>query len=244
MLYQSELRNRDATIVRSNRALDRCADCPARRDGLCAHIPASVLAEFSTHGAHYQFRRGETYIWEGEPNMTVGQVLTGAFRFVITSPDGQERTVGLALPGDFIGDPFGGVAVASLVALGAASVCAIDQSRIDTIIRQSPETGRALLRRTIGDLDRARRWILLLGCRSATKRVATLLCELAARHSGGADSRIDLPFSRSEMADVLGLTIETVSRKLHALVRGGGIALPDTKGFIVRDTEALHRAAS
>ena len=102
-----------------------------------------------------------------------------------------------------------------------------------------------MLNRTLDELDRARRWMLLLGRKSAAERVASFLIEMSQRLAEtGPDPQIpldnfDLPLDRQQIADVLGLTIETVSRQLSAMRAAGVIELPGRRSLSIRDRARL-----
>jgi len=99
-----------------------------------------------------------------------------------------------------------------------------------------------LLERLFGELDKARRWLLLIGAKTAGERVASLLLDLADRAAVAEGAPIDLPLTRQQMAGLLGLTIETVSRRLHAFAGEGVIALPDLRHFVLHDRHGARRA--
>ena len=105
----------------------------------------------------------------------------------------------------------------------------------------------ATLERTLGELDRSRRWMLLLGRKSASEKVGSFLLELSDRLGGFAcqgasnepETRFELPFARQQIADVLGLTIETVSRQFTRLKTQGIISLPSRRDVVIHDLDAL-----
>jgi CRP/FNR family transcriptional regulator len=108
-----------------------------------------------------------------------------------------------------------------------------------------------LLTRTLSELDRTRRWMLLLGRKGAAEKIATFLLDMSERladpRSEAAHApadRFELPFSRQQVADILGLTIETVSRQLTALKREGVIELPSRRAVVIRDRAALELLAA
>ena len=108
-----------------------------------------------------------------------------------------------------------------------------------------------MLERTLGELDRTRRWMLLLGRKSASEKVASFLLELSERLTpmpcqtieGSGAKRFTLPFSRQQIADVLGLTIETVSRQFTRLKNDSIIDLPSRREVIIADFGALTAEA-
>jgi CRP/FNR family transcriptional regulator, anaerobic regulatory protein len=109
-----------------------------------------------------------------------------------------------------------------------------------------PEVKHLFLERTLDAVDAAREWMVLLGCMDARERVAALLVMIARRTRLTAcvacdAQHIELPLSRSEMADYLGLRLETVSRQLNLLERAGFIARVDKRGLVLLDMAALKR---
>ena len=117
----------------------------------------------------------------------------------------------------------------------------------DAFAREHPALEHKLLQRTLTELDRTRGWMLLLGRKSASEKVASFLLDLSDRlspvtcettHSGAA-ARFVLPFSRQQIADVLGLTIETVSRQFTRLRNEAIIELPSRREVVIHDRQAL-----
>ena len=100
-----------------------------------------------------------------------------------------------------------------------------------------------LLQRTLDDLDRTRGWMLLLGRKSAREKVATFLLDMGRRLPLDRDGVIDLPLSRQQVADILGITIETVSRQLTEMKRAGTIDLIGRRGVRLVDRQALEALA-
>jgi CRP/FNR family transcriptional regulator len=155
--------------------------------------------------------------------------------------------VGVVYPSDFIGRPFGGTTNHGVTALTDARVCVFSRVDFDGFARKHPELEHKLLQRTLGELDRTRRWMLLLGRKSASEKVASFLIELSDRlapltcegEGDGIAARFHLPFSRQQIADVLGLTIETVSRQFTRLKNEGLIDLPSRREVVIADRHAL-----
>lgn len=216
-----------------------CSGCPARDRAICATLPDPVLDAMYRMGRTELLRRGETLLWESDEALVVGTVRTGLLKLTASLDDGREQILGLAFPGDFVGRPFAARAGHCITALADTRLCVFRRTSFDGFAREHPELEHALLGRTLDELDRARRWMLLLGRKSASERVATLLREIAERSGREAGERVTLPLGRQQMADLLGLTIETVSRNMTRLKRDGVIALPDTRSYVVADEAAL-----
>lgn len=189
---------------------------------------------------------GEPLIWEDDDSLLVANVIEGVLKLTTSTADGREQIVGVAYPADFIGRPFGQTSAASVVALTDSRVCVFSRNDFDRFAREHPELEHKLLERTLAELDRTRAWMMLLGRKNASEKIATFLLDMserladntcAAPHIGPA-RRFTLPFSRQQVADVLGLTIETVSRQFTKLKNDGVVSLPSR-----RDVEILDRGA-
>jgi CRP/FNR family transcriptional regulator len=124
------------------------------------------------------------------------------------------------------------------------------RSGFDGFARQHPDLEHKLLQRTLTELDRARHWMLLLGRKTATERIASFLLEMSARLAetgchGAPEpaAAFELPLDRQQIADVLGLTIETVSRQFTRLRTAGLIELPERRSVVIRDRAGLESLA-
>jgi CRP/FNR family transcriptional regulator len=219
-----------------------CLGCPARVQGICGSLNADDLTAFATMGRHRRLVRGQTLMWEGDASALVVNVISGVLKLTNAGASGDEQIVGLVWPADFAGSPFGSPMNVSVTALTDSEVCLFVRANFETFLDTHHDLALALLKRTFEALDHARALMGMLGRRTAGQRVAGLLLALAK--AGGADAdRISLPLSRQEMADLLGLTIETVSRQLGRLSDDGVIALPDRRSVVVRRQDRLAACA-
>ena len=201
-------------------------------------------------GRKRTLRAGESLIWEGDESVLVANVIEGVLKLSTGTEDGREQIVGVVYPSDFIGRPFGSTAGHGVTALTDARICLFNRKDFDAFSREHPALEHKLLQRTLAELDRTRRWMLLLGRKSAAEKLASFLLEMAERlvepgceADGMPGSRFSLPFSRQQIADVLGLTIETVSRQFTRLKDEGVIALPSRREVEILDHEALAAEA-
>lgn len=223
--------------------MNACADCSVRERAICQSLCEADLDELNRLGRQQTIDRGQTLQWQGDDSLLVGNVIDGVLKLSSSNVDGHEQTLGIIFPSDFIGRPFGQKSNHSIVALTDAKVCTFPRSAFDEFARGHPDLEHRLLERTLTDLDRTRQWMLLLGRKSANERVAAFLREMAERlvdeADGDAPLRFALPFGRQEIADLLGLTIETVSRQITRLRDDGVIDTPDRRSVVVRDRHAL-----
>ena len=228
-----------------------CSQCVVRNSAICAALSHDELAVLSQLGRKQRVPRGQTVVWEGADAIIVANVISGILKMSMSIADGREQIVGVVFPSDFIGRPFGQKSPYSVTALSDAELCIFSRSSFDAFARKHPELEHKLLQRTLDELDRAREWMLLLGKKAANERIATLLLEMSARlgesgcsaETGGLDS-FELPLDRQQMGDVLGLTIETVSRQLSRLKADGVIALPDRRVVEIRNRRRLQDIAT
>lgn len=228
-----------------------CSQCVVRNSAICAALQPDELDVLSRLGRKQRVSRGQTLVWEGEDAIIVANVISGILKVSMSIADGREQIVGVVFPSDFIGRPFGQKSPYSVTALSDAELCIFSRANFDAFARKHPELEHKLLRRTLDELDSAREWMLLLGKKAAHERIATLLLEMSNRlgdngcsaDQGGLDC-FELPLDRQQMGDLLGLTIETVSRQLSRLKADGVIALPDRRMVAIQDRNRLYDIAT
>ena len=228
-----------------------CDTCVVRNRAICASLDKEELSALNTIGRRRNLEAGESLIWEGEDSVLVANVIEGVLKLSTGTEDGREQIVGVVYPSDFIGRPFGSTSGHGVTALTNARVCVFSRRDFDAFAREHPALEHKLLQRTLAELDRTRRWMLLLGRKSAGEKVASFLLEMSERlvdpgcvDLGGTPlRRFSLPFSRQQVADVLGLTIETVSRQFTRLKSEGLIDLPSRREVEILDREGLAAEA-
>ena len=228
-----------------------CTQCIVRNRAICAGLEPGELEALGQIGRKQRVAKGHTVVWEGDDSVVVANVIDGVLKVSMSMSDGREQIVGIVFSSDFIGRPFGQQSPYTVTALTDAELCIFSRSTFDSFARQHPELEHRLLRRTLKELDRAHEWMLLLGKKTATERIATLLLEMSVRlgetgcaaTNNGLDA-FELPLDRQQIGDVLGLTIETVSRQLSRLKADGVIYLPDRRTVSIRDRERLQDLAA
>jgi CRP/FNR family transcriptional regulator len=226
--------------------MSACSNCTVRENAICESLCDADLEALSQLGRRHTIGCGETLMWQGDEEMVVGNVIEGVLKLTASSADGRDQTLGILYPSDFIGRPFGRRSNHSVVALSEAKVCTFPRSAFDRFAESHPDLEHKLLERTLTELDRSREWLILLGRKSAGERLAAFLLDMANR-LGAADAggqvRFELPFGRQDIGNLLGLTIETVSRQITKLREDGVIATPDRRGIIVLDRNRLIDSA-
>ncbi|WP_095012518.1 Crp/Fnr family transcriptional regulator [Tsuneonella mangrovi] len=227
-----------------------CAACAVRNRAICADLDSDELKVLNAIGRRRRLDPGEQLLWEGDEAVLVANVVEGVLKLSNQLADGREQILGLVYPSDFLGRPFGETTPYGVEALTDAMVCVFRRSDFDRFAREHPRLEHKLLERTLAELDRTRRWMLLLGRMSAEQKLASFLLEMSERlaPAGCHDStespdQFTLPLSRQQIADVLGLTIETVSRQMTRMKSDGLIELPSRRQIVIRDRAKLAELA-
>lgn len=224
-----------------------CDTCLVRNRAICAAMDSTEIEALNMIGRRRNLAPGEALMWEGEDSVLVANVIEGVLKLSTGTEDGREQIVGVVYPSDFIGRPFGATTGYGVTALTDARVCVFSRRDFDAFARSHPALEHKLLERTLAELDRTRRWMLLLGRKSAGEKLASFLLEMSERLvEQGCQGSVEeplahfaLPFSRQQIADVLGLTIETVSRQFTRLKADGIVDLPSRREVTIRDRDAL-----
>lgn len=201
-----------------------CDTCPVRDRAACSALSEAERDELAAIGRHRHLKAGETLFHACEDSDQCATLISGALKIRSSDAEGVERVLSLIHPAGFVGELFAPVARHDVVALSDSEVCLFPASRYEAVVERFPALGRALLRRSSEDLFAAHALIDLMGRRSSLQKVAAFLKAMAdaASHSPCHPAeRFDLPMSRSDMAGMLGLTIETVSRQLGRWKRTG-----------------------
>lgn len=223
-----------------------CSTCVVRNRAICASLDAEELQLLAKLGHKQKIKRGEALVWEGDLEPVVANIIDGVLKLSVNLRDGREQIVSVMYASDFIGRPFGKESPYSITAMTDAEVCVFARSSFDSFAKEHPDLQNKLLQRTLDELDRAREWMTLLGKKSATERIAIFLLELSNRLSlNGCNplrpylDRFELPMDRQQIADILGLTIETVSRQFTYIKKDGIIDLPERRTVIINDRMRL-----
>lgn len=227
-----------------------CMECTVRDRALCGSLTDVELLALNRLGQRRRLARGETVMWAGDDSVVCGNLLSGVLKLVAVSPAGREQIVGLLYPADFVGRPYAAEADFTITALTDAELCLFPREPFEQVLEDHQRMERLLLQRTLEALGEARGRMLVLARGSAAEKVAGFLLDMAARADTAAcrasvsgPITFDLPLTRGQMADVLGLTIETVSRQLGTLKAAGAIALSGARTVTIRDHGMLEARA-
>lgn len=200
----------------------------------------------TSHAQHLvKLSHNEPLFYDGDEADFIYEVVEGLIVSYNILPDGRRQILGFSYPGDIVGLSHDGIHHYCCSASGATQVRSMPRRMLMRIARERPEIAAKLLVCATSQLNRVQDHFVLLGCKCAQEKVASFLLELAKRYAakGARSVTFELPVKRSDIADYLGTTIETVSRQLTKLKTAGVIDLPQTSVVHVRDMIALGQLA-
>ena len=223
-----------------------CQSCEARHRGVCGALDADQLVGLAKISSKHTIEPGVELIGDAETVDSYSNVLSGVVKLTKSLSDGRQQIVGLQFAPDFLGRPFKVESAINAEAATAVSLCSFPRASIERMMRESPELEHRLLKQTLNELDEARDWMVTLGRKTAAEKVASFLLMIARNIDPTLDpatnaTSFELPLTRADIADFLGLTIETVSRQLTRLRTDGLIRTENNRHVTVT---SLTRLAS
>ena len=225
-------------------AKENCLDCKVRAVSVCAALEPDELCALEALAQQTIFAPKETLFLQDHPCSAVYNVTEGVVRLYKLLPDGRRQVVGFALPGDFLGlamaDQYGVCADA----VDSVMACRFSREAFSTLLDKKPHLLRRLHEFATHELSLAQDQMVILGRRTADEKIASFLIGLRNRWArlNGASVTVHLPMGRQDIADFLGLTIETVSRTLSRFVRERAILIvPD--GVRLLDQQRMEQLA-
>lgn len=225
-----------------------CQNCTVRRSGICAVLTGKELNKLSGQSRHTSHGPGEPLAVESDEATCYANIIDGVVKLSRVLQDGRQQLVGLQFPSDLMGRLYAEENLLTAEAASDVEVCRMPRATLERLVESSPDLKQRLLDQSLADLDQAREWMVTLGRKTAAERVASLLVLIAERTVGRAKmlkGRVvfDLPLVRADMADFLGLTIETVSRQISKLRNEGIVEISGHRHVEVPDIERLRRRA-
>ncbi len=223
----------------------RCTECPIRHRAVCARCDDDELSRLENMKSYKTFDAGEIIFWRGQPLDYVASLVDGVASLSKTLEDGRTQIVGLMLPSDFIGRP-GRVEVDfDVTATTKVTLCRFERKPFERLVDDTPHVAQRLMELALDELDAARDWMVLLGRKTAREKIATFINMLVQRSltdTNGNTLVVDLPMTRDQIANYIGLTLETVSRQFNSLKKEGVIGLSGRKQIEIMDLDALREA--
>jgi CRP/FNR family transcriptional regulator len=193
----------------------------------------------------HKAEQSQELVGDAEQVESYSNLLSGVVKLTKTLSDGRQQIVGLQFAPDFLGRPFKAESKINAEAATEVSLCSFPRAAMERMMRDSPGLEHRLLRQTLDELDEARDWMVTLGRKTAAEKVASFLL-LIARNidpvAGGnrGSASFDLPLTRADIADFLGLTIETVSRQLTRLRADSVIRIENSRRVTIDNLSRLE----
>ena len=225
-------------------AVDPCSTCEARALSVCSAIPDADLARLAAITVVTEAAAGQGFIDEGEPATCFFNVTAGTAKLFKLLPDGRRQITGFVGPGQFLGLAVSDTYAFSAEAIEHVRYCRFPRAALRTLLDDFPLMEKRLLEVASNELVAAQEQMLLLGRKTARERLASFLLAQSRQGmpSGHSRQRFRLPMTRIDIADYLGLTIETVSRTFTRLRAEGLIDIVSQNGWRSATPSALESA--
>lgn len=199
--------------------------------------PVPLFDNVQVGGAAMTFERNAEIYGEGESADYVYKVVTGSVRTYKVLNDGRRQVTAFYLPGDVFGIESDEEHASSAEAIDKSVILLVRRSSLFSLAESNVEVARHLWEITAAELRRSQNHALLL-IKTAKERLAAFLLDMAKRLAG--KGCVELPMSRQDIADYLGLTIETVSRTLTLLSEGSTIQFLASRRIVLRNPSELN----
>jgi CRP/FNR family transcriptional regulator len=211
-----------------------------RDTAVCGILDCDNLEQLKNLGWTLKLAPGQALFHEGDPVTRVFTLTRGTLKLYKLLADGRRQVTGFMHPGDFLGISVDDEHAFSAEALEPAQLCWFPRNRFDDFVEQHAPMERELYRIAAHELAAAQEQFVLLGRKTATERIASFILRLSERSNANT---VHLSMSRSDIADYLGLTKETVSRVLSALKRERVIRLDALDEIRILDRAMLQELA-
>lgn len=235
---RNDIHNSDVPVL--------CRSCEARHKGMCGALDSAELLALSRHTRMVRHSAGEELAAEGVPTESYANVMRGVVKLTKVLEDGRQQIVGLQFAPDFLGRLFAPESAVTAEAASDIDLCRVSKGALERLIAENPKLEHRLMRQTLRELDEAREWMVTLGRKTAAEKVASFLYLIATHLDPSSDSerkgrKFALPLTRGDIADFLGLTLETVSRQLSRLRAEKVIVITAVTHIEVPDLELLRK---
>jgi len=214
-------------LAAASRLADSCGHCGTRHLSVCMGVDEQFLAQLAAVATTVHLPPHGMLAAEGDDAACFFTVTSGSVKLYKMLADGRQQIVGFLFPGDFIGLAVRDTYAYSVEAIGPTTACRFERRKFEDLLERFPDMAFRLRERASDELAIAQEQMLSLGRKSAKERLASFLMQLSRRAEslGRATNPIALPMTRADMADYLGLTVETVSRTFSRLKIEGIITL-------------------
>jgi CRP/FNR family transcriptional regulator, anaerobic regulatory protein len=223
-----------------------CRACEARHKGVCGALTPDQLVTLAKQTTRRVHAAGTVLSHEADMVDSHANIMKGVVKLSKVLADGRQQIVGLQFAPDFLGRPLAEENAMTVEAASDVQICGFPKSTLDRLMAENSGLEHRLLAQTLKELDEAREWMVTLGRKTAAEKVASFLYLIASHidpEADGGASSFTLPLSRSDIADFLGLTTETVSRQMTRLREEGVIEIENRRNITIPDSERLLEEA-
>lgn len=223
-----------------------CRSCETRHKGICGVLTPDQLVMLSRHTVKQNLDPETHIVAEGETELRFSIIMNGVVKLSKLLANGRRQIVGLQFAPDFLGRPFSEYSNCEVEAATQVKLCSFPRVVLETLISKSPDLEHLLYQQASRELQEAQDWMLALGRKTATEKVASFIYFVAKRIDpeqmlASMPVQIVLPLDRQGIADFLGLTIETVSREITKLRQAGVIRSVNSRTMEIADLERLDQ---
>lgn len=230
-----------AQINKSFVEKNRCSECGIRPFAFCRCLQEEKLKEFSSISYEKKFNNKKNIFLQQDDAINIYNITEGNVKIYQLIDDGRIQIIGFLYPGDFFGSYKNGKYNYCAEAIGDVRVCIFEQKKLDQYIEKNMILAKELLNQTSFELTLAQDRLGVLGKLDATERIAKFLMNISEQRKriGWQNNPISLPMTRQDIADYLGLTIETVSREISKLKSSNIIKVLSSKQVFINDIDKL-----
>lgn len=233
-------------LSKENDDKESCQSCTVHNLAVCAPLHKDELAQYGVLNHHEHYPAGTIIFEEGKPREKMYTLISGTIRLLKTLNDGRRCITGFVFPGNFLGLTDTGKHTLTAEAITSVTLCAFEREDIDILFHDHPGIRDRFLEMARAALLRSYESQLILSRLSPVERLARFLYDLMKRMEGSHFnvSPLNLSMNRTDIADHLGLTIETVSRCFSKLKAQGAIHLISINKVEILNRELLKKLAA
>lgn len=223
-----------------------CQACDVRDESICSSLDGLAFDELSALAGQLEFSPGRTIFYESDPAEHICVIVSGHLKLYKLMADGRRQVTGFLGPSDLLGMAMRDRYAYTAETITDVRLCRFTRRQFESLVEREPRLERRLLSIACNEVAAAQDQMLLLGRKTAAERIASFLHIMSerARRRGFGGTTVELPMTRSDIADHLGLTTETVSRCFTRLRKDGVISLIGTHCVKIEDRAAFIALAS
>ena len=232
----------ESKLVENQTLINRCTICKVRTFSFCRCLDEPKLQHFSNISFEKKFINKENIFIQKDPSTYMYNITEGNVKIYQLLNDGRIQIIGFLYPGDFFGSYRNNKYNYCAEAIGDLKTCVFDQKILDKYLDENPVLAKELLNQTSYELTLAQDRLTVIGKLNAIERIGKFILNISEQRNriGWQNNPISLPMTRQDIADYLGLTIETVSREFSNLKLNNVIKGITSKQFYINDMDKLN----